>query len=57
MLIPVVSFVVFIVVNIGFAEAFGKGLGFALELTLLGFIFIPILAFGDDAYKGNSATA
>jgi hypothetical protein len=51
-LIPVVNFVVAIIVYIAFAQAFGKGVGFALGLLFLGVIFFPILAWGDSRYTG-----
>lgn len=51
MIIPFVNFVIAILVSIGIAKAFGKGEGFGLGLAFLGFIFFPILAFGDAEYK------
>lgn len=35
----------------GIAEAFGQGIGFALGLWFLGFIFFPLLGFGDYTYQ------
>lgn len=32
--------------------SFGKGVGFTLGLIFLGFIFYPILGFGDAQYQG-----
>lgn len=52
-LIPIVNFVIAILVAVGFAKAFGKGIGFALGLVFLGPIFIMILAFGDAKFQGN----
>jgi hypothetical protein len=52
--IPIVGFVVSIIVAIDLAKAFGKGTGFGLGLGFLGFIFFPILAFGDAEYSGGS---
>ena len=52
LLIPVVNFVVAILVNIAVAEKFGKSSGFGVGLALLGFIFYPILGFGDAKYQG-----
>ena len=53
--IPLVNFVVHIVVHIvvsiDIAKNFGKGLGFGLGIAFLGFIFIPILGFGDAKYQ------
>ena len=52
MLIPFVNIVIFIIVMIELAKNFGKGAGFGLGLAFLGFIFFPILGFGDARYKG-----
>jgi hypothetical protein len=52
--IPIVGFVVWIIVAIDVAKAFGKGTGFGLGLGFLGFIFFPILAFGDAEFVGGS---
>jgi len=51
MLIPLVNIVVGIIVYVAFARNFGKGVGFALGLIFLGFIFFPILAWGDAVYE------
>jgi hypothetical protein len=52
--IPLVNIVVSIIVNIEVAKKFGKGTGFGIGLALLGFIFYPILGFGDAKYQpGN----
>jgi uncharacterized membrane protein YhaH (DUF805 family) len=53
--IPFVSIVVGIIVAVDIAKAFGKGIGFAIGIILLGFIFIPILGFGDAEYQGPVA--
>jgi hypothetical protein len=34
------------------SKSFGKGVGYTLGLLFLGFIFFPILAFGDAKYTG-----
>ena len=39
------------------AVSFGKGWGWALGLIFLGFVFFPMLAFGDATYKGPAAKA
>jgi hypothetical protein len=52
MLIPFVNIVIFIIVMIDVAKNFGKGAGFGVGLALLGFIFFPILGFGDARYMG-----
>lgn len=51
LLIPGVNVVVSIVVAIDIAKAFGKGTGFGWGLVLFGFIFYPILGFGDAVYR------
>lgn len=51
-LIPIVNFVIMIMLYIELAKVFGKDTGFAVGLILLGFIFMPILAFGDAKYIG-----
>lgn len=55
MFIPIVNFVVSIIVMLDIAKSFGKGVGFAIGLILLGFIFIPILGFGSAQYQGPAA--
>ena len=54
-LIPFVNFIVVILVSIEVAKNFGKGTGFGLGLAFLGFIFYPILGFGDAKYQGRAA--
>lgn len=49
-LIPFVNIVVAIMLCVALAKVFGKGIGFAIGLILLGFIFYPILAFGSATY-------
>lgn len=55
-LIPIVSIIAAIITMIDLAKSFGKGAGFGLGLAFLGFIFFPILGFGDAQYQGPSAT-
>ena len=54
-LIPLVNLIIAILVAIEVAKAFGKGTGFAMGLVFLGFIFYPILGFGDATYRGAPA--
>jgi hypothetical protein len=49
--IPLVNLVIAIIVVLDIAKNFGKGVGFGIGLLLLGFIFYPILAFGDAQYQ------
>ena len=52
-MIPVVSIIISILHMIALAEAFGKHAGYGIGLAFLGFIFLPILAFGDAEYSGG----
>jgi uncharacterized membrane protein YoaK (UPF0700 family) len=53
--IPIVNIIVLIVASIDMAKSFGKGTGFGIGLALLGFIFYPMLGFGDAQYQGPAA--
>ncbi len=50
-LIPIVNVIILIILQFDIAKSFGKGVGFGFGLLLLGFIFYPILAFGNAKYK------
>jgi hypothetical protein len=50
LLIPLVNIIVIIIVLIELAKRFGKGVGFAIGMLILPFIFYPMLAFGDSKY-------
>jgi uncharacterized membrane protein YhaH (DUF805 family) len=52
MLIPIVSIVIMFILMIEIAKNFGKDTGFGIGLALLGFVFWPILGFGDAQYIG-----
>ena len=54
-MIPFVNFIILIIVELDLAKSFGKGVGFAIGLILLGPIFIMILGFGDARYQGPAA--
>ena len=51
LIIPFVNFIVLIIVNIDVARKFGKGVGFAIGMLILPFIFWPMLGFGDAQYN------
>lgn len=51
-LIPFVNIYIAFVISIAIAKSFGKGTGFGIGLIFLGFIFYPMLAFGDAQYIG-----
>ena len=50
--IPLVNFVAGILVTLSLAKSFGKDVGFAIGLILLGVVFFPILGFDDSTYQG-----
>jgi hypothetical protein len=53
--VPCVGLVVGILLCIDLAKSFGKDAGYGIGLALLGFVFFPMLAFGDARYVGPSA--
>lgn len=53
--IPFVSLIPAVLLPLDLAKSFGKSTGFGVGLILLGFIFMPILAFGSAKYVGPSA--
>ncbi len=55
LLIPFVNFVVLIILTVDLAKSFGKGIGYAMGLLFLSFIFYPMLGFGDAKYQGAAA--
>jgi hypothetical protein len=52
MLIPVVNLVFAVWTYNMLSKSFGKTEGFTVGLVLLGFIFLPILGYGDAKYLG-----
>jgi len=57
LIIPFVGIVVGIIVCIDLAKSFGQDVLFGIGIVFLGFIFIPILGFGDAKYVGPAAAA
>ena len=53
--IPIANIIALFKVNFAVAEKFGKDIGFGLGLVFLGFIFMPILGFGDAKCVGAAA--
>lgn len=53
MFIPIVNIIVGLVLAIDIAKNFGKSTAFGLGLFLFGFVFYPILGFGDAEYVGT----
>ena len=54
LLIPVVDIVILIIMTHRLSRSFGQGVGFTVGLILLGFIFVPMLAFGKYQYTALS---
>ncbi len=54
-LIPLVNIVFIVLLYVDLAKSFGQGVGFALGLMFLGFVFFPILGFGSARYLGPAA--
>lgn len=55
MFAPVVQIVAVLFVNVEVARRFGKSEAFGLGLSLLGFVFYPLLGFGPDRYQVGEA--
>jgi Family of unknown function (DUF5684) len=54
--IPFVNIVILIIVWVDLSKSFGHGVGFALGLIFLPYIFLLILGFGSDRYLGPAAS-
>jgi hypothetical protein len=54
MFIPFVNIVINLLMSLGLAKAFGKGVGFAIGIFLLPLIFVGILGFGSSTYGDSS---
>jgi hypothetical protein len=55
LIIPIVSFITWIIVSNDLSKSFGRGGGTAVGLVLLGPIFTMILGFGSAEYRGPAA--
>lgn len=53
--IPFVNLIILVIVMLDLAKSFGQGMGFALGLIFLTTIFMLILGFGSQTYKGQGA--
>ena len=51
-LVPLVNLATFVIISIDVAKGFNKSTGFGVGLGLLGFVFWPILGFGDAKWQG-----
>jgi hypothetical protein len=52
--IPIVNLVIGILVAVEIAKRFNLGVGFAVGMLLLPFIFYPMLGFGSATYQGSA---
>lgn len=50
--VPIANIVFGFLTLYHFSKAYGKAEGFSIGVALLGFIFIPLLAFSDAKYQG-----
>jgi hypothetical protein len=55
LLVPLVNLYAMYKIFAGVSRGFGNGVGFALGLWFLGFIFFPLLGFGNYTYQGKPA--
>jgi len=55
--IPLANIYIIFVVMIAMAKSFGKETGFGIGLIFRGFIFFPILGFGDATYIGPNGVS
>ena len=55
MFVPLLNVVALFVISIGVAERFNRGAGFGIGLTILPFIFYPMLAWGDGQPVARTA--
>ena len=53
LLIPCVNVVFGIMLAVELAKVFGKGVGYAVGIILLPFVFVPMLGFGKAQYIGT----
>lgn len=51
MFVPVVNLFALAKVSVDLADAFGRGILFGLGLTVIPFVFYPILGFGGSKYR------
>lgn len=49
--VPLVNLIVFVLICMGVAKNFGKNELYGIGLALLGFIFFPLLGFGNARYR------
>jgi hypothetical protein len=49
--VPVVQIVAALLVNVEVARRFGRSEGFGVGLAMIGFVFYPLIGFGDAKYQ------
>ena len=49
--VPCVNIVAAVLLAVELAKAFGKGIGFAIGMVLVPFVFYPVLGFGSAEYR------
>jgi hypothetical protein len=54
--IPLVNIIILIIISMAIAPKYGKSEGFGIGMALLGFIFWPILGFGDAEWNAAPVT-
>lgn len=54
LIVPIANLVFMFMLNIEVAKQFGKDVGYGVGLTLLPFVFWPMLGFGKSRYVGNA---
>ena len=54
LMVPIANLVFMFMLNIEVAKQFGKDVGYGVGLTLLPFVFWPMLGFGKSRYGGNA---
>ncbi len=52
--VPYANVVILVILMIDLAKSFGKSSGFGIGMAFLGFVFLPMLGFGDATYLGPS---
>jgi hypothetical protein len=55
--VPLANLVIVIILLFQLAKAFGRSVAFGFGLLFLGFVFIPILAFGSATYTKPESSA
>jgi hypothetical protein len=55
--IPLINFFATLKISIDLAGKFNRGILFGLGLTLVSFIFYPLLGFGDYQYQDSTGSA